>query len=81
MAFLHILMYNQSSIQKIGEINMFSQLFGKYLVDKDIISRNDYLNAIREQLAVRVKLGTIAVSEGFDGGTGRSYQQQANAVR
>lgn len=60
---------------------MFSQLFGKYLVDKDIISRNDYLNAIREQMAVRVKLGTIAVSEGFDGGTDRSYQQQANAVR
>lgn len=44
---------------------MFSQLFGKYLVDKDIISKNDYLNAIREQLAVRVKLGTIAVSEGL----------------
>lgn len=44
---------------------MFSQLFGKYLVEKEIISDHDYRSAIKEQLAVRVKLGTIAVAEGL----------------
>lgn len=44
---------------------MFSQLFGKYLADKDIISDAEYHNAIREQLAVRVKLGTIAIADGL----------------
>lgn len=44
---------------------MFSQLFGKYLVEKEIISNEDYKTAIKEQLAVRVKLGTIAIAEGL----------------
>lgn len=44
---------------------MFSQLFGKYLVDKEVISPEDYQAAIDKQLDVRVKLGTIAVAEGL----------------
>ena len=44
---------------------MFSQLFGKYLVDKKIISDADYNTAIEQQLAVRVKLGTIAIADGL----------------
>lgn len=44
---------------------MFSQLFGKYLVEKGVISADDYEAAIRKQLDVRVKLGTIAVAEGL----------------
>lgn len=44
---------------------MFSQLFGNYLVDKDIISLEDYKTAIEQQMAVRVKLGTIAIADGL----------------
>ena len=44
---------------------MFSQLFGKYLVDKDIISIEDYKSAIKQQMTVRVKLGTIAIADGL----------------
>ncbi len=44
---------------------MFSQLFGKYLVEKSIITTDDYKAAIKEQLAVRVKLGTIAIADGL----------------
>ena len=44
---------------------MFSQLFGKYLVEKGVIGADDYEAAIRKQLDVRVKLGTIAVAEGL----------------
>ncbi len=44
---------------------MFSQLFGKYLVEKEIIKSEDYKNAIKQQMAVRVKLGTIAIAEGL----------------
>lgn len=44
---------------------MFCQLFGRYLVDKEIISPDDYQTAIEKQLDVRVKLGTIAVAEGL----------------
>lgn len=44
---------------------MFSQLFGKYLVEKSVISESDYRSAVNEHLAVRVKLGTIAVTEGL----------------
>ncbi len=44
---------------------MFSQLFGKYLVKKGVISQEDYRDAIQKQLTVRVKLGTIAVAEGL----------------
>lgn len=44
---------------------MFSQLFGKYLVEKEVISSEDYQAVIKKQLDVRVKLGTIAVAEGL----------------
>ncbi|MCM1119690.1 MAG: response regulator [bacterium] len=43
---------------------MFCQLFGKYLVDKKVIGQEDYRSAIERQLKTRVKLGTIAVTEG-----------------
>ncbi len=44
---------------------MFSQLFGKYLVEKNVISYEDYKSAVQKQLDVRVKLGTIAVADGL----------------
>lgn len=44
---------------------MFSQLFGRYLVDKSLLSEEDYKLIIEKQLSVRVKLGTIAVAEGL----------------
>ncbi len=44
---------------------MFSQLFGKYLVKKQIITNEDYKEALKQQLAVRVKLGTIAIADGL----------------
>lgn len=44
---------------------MFSQLFGRYLVDKEVIGEEDYQAVMRRQLDVRVKLGTIAVAEGL----------------
>ena len=44
---------------------MFSQLFGKYLVEKEIIKNDEYLAAVEKQLTVRVKLGTIAIAEGL----------------
>lgn len=44
---------------------MFSQLFGKYLVEKGVIGYADYRDAVQKQLNVRVKLGTIAVAEGL----------------
>jgi len=44
---------------------MFSQLFGKYLVGKGILTTEDYKELIQKQLGVRVKMGTIAVAEGL----------------
>ena len=44
---------------------MLCQLFGRYLVDKGVITNEDYANAVRKQLDVRVKLGIIAVAEGL----------------
>ncbi len=44
---------------------MFSQLFGKYLVEKEIITDNEYEIAVAKQLSTRVKLGTIAITEGL----------------
>ena len=43
---------------------MFGQLFGKYLVEKGIITNEDYNELIQKQLSTRAKLGTIAVAEG-----------------
>ena len=44
---------------------MFCQLFGKYLQEREVINDEDYLQLIREQMSVRVKLGTIAVMDGI----------------
>lgn len=44
---------------------MFSQLFGNYLVEKKIITAEDYKAAVEQQMAVRVKLGTIAIADGL----------------
>jgi len=44
---------------------MFSQLFGKYLVEKGVLRYSDYRDAVQKQLDVRVKLGTIAVADGL----------------
>lgn len=44
---------------------MFSQLFGKYLTEKGVISEAEYTDLIKKQLDTRVKLGTIAVAEGL----------------
>ncbi len=44
---------------------MFSQLFGTYLVEKEVITKEEYAAAIQKQLSVRVKLGTIAIAEGL----------------
>ena len=44
---------------------MFSQLFGNYLIEKEIIKKEEYAAAIQKQLSVRVKLGTIAIAEGL----------------
>ncbi len=44
---------------------MFSQLFGRYLVDKALLREEDYKAIIEKQLSVRVKLGTIAIAEGL----------------
>lgn len=53
---------------------MFGQLFGKHLVNKGLITNEDYKELIAKQLHVRVKLGTIAVAEGY------LTQQQAEKV-
>ena len=44
---------------------MFIQLFGKYLVEKKAITDDILRQIIEKQKTVRVKLGTIAVSEGI----------------
>lgn len=44
---------------------MFTQLFGKYLIDENVISAEDN-RAIHEQMnQTRVKLGTIAIADGI----------------
>lgn len=68
VAFFSLIVYNEISCKntKVLEIRgMFSQLFGTYLVKRSVISSTDYRDAIKEQLAVRVKLGTIAIAEGL----------------
>lgn len=44
---------------------MFSQLFGKYLVENGVLRYADYREAVEKQLDVRVKLGTIAIADGL----------------
>ena len=42
---------------------MFSQLFGKYLVDKGVFTEEQLREVLNEQSQTRVKLGTIAVAD------------------
>jgi hypothetical protein len=44
---------------------MFSQLFGKYLIESDIISEEQYEDILAKVEKTRAKLGLIAVSEGI----------------
>lgn len=44
---------------------MFSQLFGKYLVEQDVILKDTLDKILAEQADTRVRLGTIAVAEGL----------------
>lgn len=44
---------------------MFGQLFGKYLVEKGLITYEDYRGLIQKQLDAKPKIGTIAVTEGL----------------
>lgn len=44
---------------------MFGQLFGKYLVDEKVITKDIFDSILEEQTEARVKLGTIAVAEGM----------------
>lgn len=43
---------------------MFSQLFGEYLVERNILTREVVNVIIEKQMSARVKLGTIAVAAG-----------------
>ena len=44
---------------------MFNQLFGNYLVNEEIISNNKLRELLEKTSKQRVKLGTIAVAEGY----------------
>lgn len=44
---------------------MFSQLFGKYLVEQSVVDEGIIDEILAEQMNARVKLGTIAVAEGL----------------
>ena len=44
---------------------MFSQLFGKYLVEQEVIAKDTLDKILEEQAGTRVRLGTIAVAEGL----------------
>ena len=44
---------------------MFNQLFGKYLIESDIISEEQYEDILAKVEKTRAKLGLIAVSEGI----------------
>lgn len=44
---------------------MFSQLFGKYLIENNIISREQFDDILARMEKTRAKLGLIAVSEGI----------------
>ena len=44
---------------------MLNQLFGHYLIEKGVITHEDYKKAMETQSEAHVRLGTIAVLEGF----------------
>lgn len=39
---------------------MYTQFFGNYLLEKDIITTEQLLDALQEQSKVHLKLGTLA---------------------
>lgn len=44
---------------------MYTQFFGNYLLEKDIITTEQLLDALQEQSKVHLKLGTLAIHEGY----------------
>lgn len=44
---------------------MYTQFFGNYLLEKNIITTEQLLNALKEQSKVHLKLGTLAMHEGY----------------
>ena len=44
---------------------MFSQLFGKYLIENDVINEGQFDDILAKMEQTRAKLGLIAVSEGI----------------
>ena len=44
---------------------MFGELFGRYLVDENVIQESDLTKLLKEQSETRVKLGMMAVAEGL----------------
>lgn len=44
---------------------MFSQLFGEFLTEKNVITRETLEEVLQQQNSTRVKLGTIAVAAGY----------------
>ena len=44
---------------------MFSQLFGKYLIENDVINKGQFDDILAKMEQTRAKLGLIAVSEGI----------------
>lgn len=46
-------------------VNMFSQLFGAYLLEQNVITKDMMDSVLAEQTDARAKLGTIAVAQGY----------------
>ena len=44
---------------------MFCQLFGKFLIEKEIIDRDKYKSIMERLAESRAKLGVIAVADGI----------------
>lgn len=44
---------------------MYTQFFGNYLLEKKIITTEQLLDALQEQSKVHLKLGTLAIHEGY----------------
>ncbi len=44
---------------------MYTQFFGNYLLEKNVITTEQLLEALKEQSKVHLKLGTLAIHEGY----------------
>lgn len=44
---------------------MFSQLFGNYLVSEGVLTQKELREVLEEHSSTKVRLGTIAVAEGY----------------